>query len=149
MWIFRLLWEVCEHTLIPTAIMVSLIVSIYFLISAIKENKANPDAISKNSIIFRVVFLIVSLIAVVGAVIDFKLQFAIYLLPGVLIATWVISLCVFLSAKKKISVDATSIPESSFKARKIFFIVSSIITGLFVVIVISFITLFVIGIAYM
>ena len=147
--IFRLFGEMCAHTLIPTAIMVSLIVSIYFLISAIKENKFSPDAISKKSIIFRVVFLIVSLIAVVGEAIAFKAQFVISVLPGVLIATWVISLCVFLSAKKKISEDATSMPESSFKARKIFFIVSSIITGLFVVIAISFMTLFVIGIAYM
>lgn len=148
-----LIGTLCLYTLVPTAIIIALTLAICSIYFAKKENKANPGAISDESIKRRTIFLIVSsilfVITVSMLVIMLRINFIYYIIPESLFAFWAVSLFLFLSAKKKMKAEPTAIVENSFVAKKNLFIVLSIIVGLLVVVAIGFMTLFLIGIAYM
>ena len=59
------------------------------------------------------------------------------------------SLYLFLSAKKKNKFAPGSVPESDLKKRKILLIVSSVLCGLFLAVVIGFVAIMFMAVAYM
>lgn len=72
-----------------------------------------------------------------------------FAIPVAAIIFFLISLCSFLSAKKKIKLQPDSIHMQEFKTRKLMMIISSIVAGVLVTVVICFCILLASAITYM
>ena len=76
-------------------------------------------------------------------------QVLFWLVPISAVVFFVVSLCMYLSAKRKNKREAGSVPENVLKARKIALIVSSVVFGLLLAAVIALALLLYMAIAYM
>lgn len=79
----------------------------------------------------------------------FLIVFSFFAIPGVAVAFFIISLCRFLSMRKKAKVQPDNVNMQKLKTRKIIMIISSIIAGVFVIVVVTFCVVFTLAIIYM
>ena len=76
-------------------------------------------------------------------------QFLYFAIPVVAILFFIVSLCLFLSAKKQNKLQPGSVSDQALRKRKIMLIVSSVIAGVLAAIVIAFIALLYMAVAFM
>ncbi len=72
-----------------------------------------------------------------------------YLIPITAIAFFVVSLCNFIGAKKQYKAEPNATNEQKKNATKTLLIISSVIMGVLLVVIISFISLMFMAVAYM
>ena len=72
-----------------------------------------------------------------------------FAIPIILIAMFVTSLCLYISAKRKNKAVPGTFPDNVVRKRRIMFIASSVISGVFTLIVVGFIALLFMAVAYM
>lgn len=76
-------------------------------------------------------------------------QFLYFAIPVAAILFFIVSLCLFLSARKQNKQQPGSVSAQTLKKRKIMLIVSSVIAGVLAAIVIAFIALLYMAVAFM
>ncbi len=76
-------------------------------------------------------------------------QIIFYGIPIATLVFFIISLCRYLSAKRRHRLDPASISEAQLKSRKTLMIVSLILAAVFVAVVIAFILLMLMAVAFM
>ncbi len=69
--------------------------------------------------------------------------------PALLLTLWIISLCRYLSARKKNKENPGAVPPEDLKLRKVLFILSSAVGGLVIGTELGLVILFFVGLAYM
>ena len=79
----------------------------------------------------------------------YLLEFLYVAIPVAAIIFFVVSLCMYLSAKKQNKRQPGSVSSQTIKNRKILLIVSSVIAGVLVTILIAFIALLFMAVAFM
>lgn len=77
------------------------------------------------------------------------IQFLYFAIPVAAILFFIVSLCLFLSARKQNKQQPGSVSAQTLKKRKIMLIVSSVIAGVLAAIVIAFIALLYMAVAFM
>lgn len=77
------------------------------------------------------------------------IQFLYFAIPVAAILFFIVSLCLFLSARKQNKQQPGSVSAQTLRKRKIMLIVSSVIAGVFAAIVIAFIALLYMAVAFM
>ena len=77
------------------------------------------------------------------------IQFLYFAIPVAAILFFIVSLCLFLSARKQNKQQPCSVSAQTLKKRKIMLIVSSVIAGVLAAIVIVFIALLYMAVAFM
>ena len=77
------------------------------------------------------------------------IQFLYFAIPIAAILFFIVSLCLFLSARKQNKQQPGSVSAQTLKKRKIMLIVSSVIAGVLAAIVIAFIALLYMAVAFM
>ena len=77
------------------------------------------------------------------------IQFLYFAIPVAAILFFIVSLCLFLSARKQNKQQPGSVSAQTLKKRKIMLIVSSVIAGVLAAIVIVFIALLYMAVAFM
>ena len=77
------------------------------------------------------------------------MEFLYFAIPVAAIIFFVVSLCMYLSAKKQNKRQPGSVSSQTIKNRKILLIVSSVIAGVLVTILIAFIALLFMAVAFM
>ena len=76
-------------------------------------------------------------------------QFLYFAIPVAAILFFIVSLCLFLSARKQNKLQPSSVSDQALRKRKIMLIVSSVIAGVLAAIVIAFIALLYMAVAFM
>lgn len=79
----------------------------------------------------------------------YLMEFLYFAIPAAAIIFFVGSLCLYLSAKKQNKRQPGSVSSQTLKSRKIMLIVSSVIAGVLAAIVIAFIALMFMAVAFM
>ena len=79
----------------------------------------------------------------------YLMEFLYFAIPVAAIIFFVVSLCMYLSAKKQNKRQPGSVSSQTIKNRKILLIVSSVIPGVLVTILIAFIALLFMAVAFM
>lgn len=79
----------------------------------------------------------------------YLMEFLYFAIPVAAIIFFVVSLCMYLSAKKQNKRQPGSVSSQTIKNRKILLIVSSVIAGVLVTILIAFIALLFMAVAFM
>lgn len=77
------------------------------------------------------------------------IQFLYFAIPVAAILFFIVSLCLFLSARKQNKLQPGSVSAQTLRKRKIMLIVSSVIAGVLAAIVIAFIALLYMAVAFM
>lgn len=77
------------------------------------------------------------------------IQFLYFAIPVAAILFFIVSLCLFLSARKQNKLQPSSVSDQALRKRKIMLIVSSVIAGVLAAIVIAFIALLYMAVAFM
>lgn len=77
------------------------------------------------------------------------IQFLYFAIPVAAILFFIVSLCLFLSARKQNKLQPGSVSAQTLRKRKIMLIVSSVIAGILAAIVIAFIALLYMAVAFM
>ena len=77
------------------------------------------------------------------------IQFLYFAIPVAAILFFIVSLCLFLSARKQNKQQPGSVSAQTLRKRKIMLIVSSVIAGVFAAIVIAFIAVLYMAVAFM
>ena len=77
------------------------------------------------------------------------IQFLYFAIPVAAILFFIVSLCLFLSARKQNKQQPGSVSAQTLRKRKIMLIVSSVIAGILAAIVIAFIALLYMAVAFM
>lgn len=77
------------------------------------------------------------------------IQFLYFAIPVAAILFFIVSLCLFLSARKQNKQQPGSVSAQTLRKRKIMLIVSSVIAGVLAAIVIAFIALLYMAVAFM
>ena len=77
------------------------------------------------------------------------IQFLYFAIPVAAILFFIVSLCLFLSARKQNKFQPGSVSAQTLRKRKIMLIVSSVIAGVLAAIVIAFIALLYMAVAFM
>lgn len=79
----------------------------------------------------------------------YSIQFLYFAIPIAAILFFIVSLCLFLSARKQNKQQPGSVSAQTLRKRKIMLIVSSVIAGVLAAIVIAFIALLYMAVAFM
>lgn len=79
----------------------------------------------------------------------YLMEFLYFAIPIAAIIFFVVSLCLYLSAKKQNKLQPGSVSAQTLRSRKIMLIVSSVIAGVLAVVVIAFIVLLFMAVAFM
>ncbi|MBQ8232760.1 MAG: hypothetical protein IJZ34_12660 [Lachnospiraceae bacterium] len=79
----------------------------------------------------------------------YYIQYIFYGLPIIALLFFIISLCRYISAKRKNKAMPNSYSTEEIKKRKLLLIVSSVIAGVFIMVVVSLIVLLFMAAAYM
>lgn len=79
----------------------------------------------------------------------YLMEFLYFAIPAAAIIFFVVSLCLYLAAKKQNKRQPGSVSLQTLKSRKIMLIVSSVIAGVLAAIVIAFIALMFMAVAFM
>jgi len=79
----------------------------------------------------------------------YLMEFLYFAIPVAAIIFFVVSLCLYLSAKKQNKLQPGSVSAQTLRSRKIMLIVSSVIAGVLAVVVFAFVALMFMAVAFM